>query len=311
MGGFIYLLFFVLAIDLIRAAAFFTGISLPVNPWSRMVTGMTVVFFVLVILVYGTWNARNPRTVQYDVYLDAGTKGAEALTTIHAVLVSDIHLGTIVRNRHLEKLVDEINQLQPDLVLFAGDMIDENVNHFIDEQMDDTLRQLNPPLGKYAVLGNHEYFGGHLREIVDHLEAADIRVLRDEGVMIQDAIYLIGREDIVSQRFTGIARKSLESILGDVDPAITPVVVMDHQPKTWHEARDTGVALQVSGHTHGGQLFPFGWITRRLFEEDWGILREDTGTLIVSSGYGTWGPPIRTGNRPEIVLINLISGYRQ
>lgn len=312
MAAMVYLLLFLVVIDLVRLIFAMMPVTLQNPPWLPFRLGLLVTGLVLGILIYGTWNARHPRQVTYQVDFfnppaqgEAAAGGGVTPAPLKVALVSDIHLGTIVGNRRLEKLVDQLVSLDPHMILFAGDIIDENVNHFIDQRMDETFRRLNPPLGAYAVLGNHEYFGGHLDEIVHHLQASGVRVLRDEGLLVDGRFYLAGREDLVSERFTNIPRKSLVEILDGVDPGATPVLLMDHQPKEWQEAKAAGVGLQVSGHTHRGQLFPFGFITERLFDEDWGKLVEQGQTLIVSSGYGTWGPPVRTGNRPEIVIIHL------
>ena len=307
MAVMVYLLMIVIILDAGRLLLGASTVNVSVPTWVKPAAGVLVLFTVFVLLVYGTWNARNPRVVYYQVNMSPGNDSGAKGRTIKTAMVSDIHLGTIIRNNRLEKLVRQLSELNPDLILFVGDIIDENVNHFIDEQMDKTLGELNPPLGMYAVLGNHEYYGGHLEEIVLHLEQAGIKVLRDEAHMIADTFYLAGREDLASEQMLRKPRKSLNEVLAGTDPYRMPVVLMDHQPKTWTEARDAGVRLQVSGHTHRGQLFPFGWITQRLFDEDWGKLEQDGGTLIVSSGYGTWGPPIRTGNSPEIVMITLLS----
>ncbi len=300
----VYGLLALLFIDVIRVLLWMGGANTAQWPWLKTLAGIAVLVMVAATMVYGTWNARHPRVVSYDVYLNADNKTTTE-RTIPVAVVSDIHLGTIVGKQRLQQLVDGLQELDPELILFVGDIIDENVNHFIDDKMDSIFRQLNPALGMYAVLGNHEYFGGHLEDIVTHLERSHVRILRDEGVMVEDLFYLAGREDLVAERMQGTARKPLEEILENIDPVMTPVVLMDHQPKEWAEARDMGVRLQLSGHTHKGQLFPFGMITERLFPEDWGKLEEKGSVLIVSSGYGTWGPPVRTGNRPEIVMVYL------
>ena len=304
MAIMVYGLMAILLVDLGRAFMMIFSVDVSAA-WLKVTVGLLVVVVVSGTILYGIWNARNPRVVHYQVKLARDQHAGAVKKSIQAALVSDIHLGTIMGKNRLQTLVNQLNHLEPDLILFAGDIIDENVNHFIDDNMDAILKNLNPPLGKFAILGNHEYYGGHLEEIVLHLEHSGIIVLRDEGVMVDDLFFLAGRVDLASERMTGTPRKALVEVVGQINPASTPVVLLDHQPKTWEEARDFGVALQLSGHTHGGQLFPFGWITERLFPEDWGKLEENGSTLIVSSGYGTWGPPIRTGNRPEIVMINV------
>lgn len=305
MAVMVYALMGILVVELGRVLLTLAGTEMHHAPYTKTIVGTVVMVVVAGAIIYGARNARNPRVVHYQVNLSKSQGDGFEERTIQTALVSDIHLGTIMGKTRLQILVDQLNQMEPDLILFGGDIIDENVNHFIDDNMDVILRTLNPPLAKYAILGNHEYFGGHLTDIVLHLEHSGIKVLQDEGVMVEDLFFLAGRKDLVSERMTGRARKSLVEVLEGIDPAATPVVVLDHQPKTWDEARDVGVVLQLSGHTHRGQMFPFGYVTERLFPEDWGKLVEKGSTLIVSSGYGTWGPPIRTGNKPEIVMINL------
>ncbi|HWI54984.1 MAG TPA: metallophosphoesterase, partial [Desulfobacteria bacterium] len=121
---------------------------------------------------------------------------------------------------------------------------------------------------------------------------------------VADSFYIVGRDDKSGSRFTGHKRKNLQDIISAVDRSL-PVIVMDHQPTNLGETERAGVDLQVSGHTHRGQLFPNHLITRRIYEVDYGYLRKGNLNVIVSSGYGTWGPPIRVGSVAEIVDINV------
>ena len=264
--------------------------------------GLTMLLIVMTLLVIGSINARHPRVTSYQLHIPVESDRREEMTI---ALVSDIHLGTIIRTSHLSKLVNKLNLIDPEIILFAGDIIDENVNHFIDENMDEWFLKLDPPLGKYAVLGNHEYFGGHTDKIVHHLETSNIKVLRDEVILVDNLFYLAGREDLVSSRYTGQKRRSVKQIIEQTDDDQKPIILMDHQPKSWDEAITNKVWLQLSGHTHSGQFFPFGLITKKLFPEDWGIKEHNGHYLVVSSGYGTWGPPVRLGNYPEIVLLKI------
>jgi len=131
-----------------------------------------------------------------------------------------------------------------------------------------------------------------------------VRFLRDEAVLVDGAFHLAGREDRSVRRFNGHRRKDLGRILDGLDRRY-PVILMDHQPLGLHEAVQNGVALQVSGHTHNGQLWPVNWITRRIFEISYGYGKIGDTHVYVSNGYGTWGPPVRTVNRPEIVHLRI------
>lgn len=261
--------------------------------------GLTVFILVVGIVSYGTWNARHPRVNHYDLTIN---KQAGSLKQLHVVMVSDIHLGTVVHNDTLTKMVKTVNELEPDLILFAGDVFEENIKASEKQQVSDNFRKLSAPYGVYGVMGNHEYIGGNADETIKYLGDSGVKVLRDSVEAIAGSFYLIGRDDMSGARFNGATRQDLESLMQGVDHAL-PILLMDHQPSQLDEPVQQGVDLQLSGHTHAGQLFPIRFITRRIFEDDWGFLRKGDFQLIVSSGYGTWGPPIRLGNTPEVVDI--------
>ena len=269
---------------------------------------VAVMVAVIILLVYGTWNAQRPVVRSYEVTLDRKTSNIE---TLRIAAVSDIHLGWIVGIDRLQQMVDTVNQLEPDLVLLVGDIVDEGVDLETEAKMPEVLRGLQPPLGTFAVLGNHEYISGQAETVVGFIDQKVVRVLRDETVAIEDAFYLVGRDDRSRHRFDGQPRLPLDEVLADIDKARLPIILMDHEPSGLQEADSAGIDLQFSGHTHLGQLFPNNYITNLIYEQDWGYLHKDHMQLIVSSGYGTWGPPIRIGNRPEIVLVTVhLSDYK-
>lgn len=249
------------------------------------------------ILAYGTWNARHPVIQRYDLTI---AKSAGQRSALHAVAVSDVHLGNIIGADRLNELVDSINALHPDIVLFVGDTVDAELKPFIDQNMGDVLRRLQPQLGVYAVLGNHEYIGREPEAIVENLEKSGVRILRDRQLLIDDSFILAGRDEYSSSRYANRLRAPLSAILAGSDFS-RPVILLDHQPVALAESQIAGVDLQLSGHTHRGQLFPNNFVTAAIFEVDWGYLKKGALQVLVSSGYGTWGPPVRTGNRPELL----------
>lgn len=277
---------------------------LPTALKSGPMVGIALCLLIAGTVIYGAWNARHPIVNHYELTLD---KRAGTLNELHIIMVSDIHLGTIMDNGRLTQMVNLINAQHPDLILIAGDMIDENVERVIEKEMHANLTQLQARYGTYAVLGNHEYIGGHVREAIQYLEESGVHVLKDQRVQIVGGIYLVGRDDQTGERFGGGKRQPLITILQGVEPT-APVIVLDHQPSHLQEPEEAGVDLQLSGHTHQGQLFPNNLITRRIFQDDFGLLEKGPFHLIVSSGYGTWGPPLRVGNKPEIVDILLRFG---
>ncbi len=296
----IYYFFFTwLLIDFLRNIGKIFFSVLAAIKYPSPVLGIGVVIFVGALLVYGSWNARSPRIHHYDITIGKSVAG---LPKLHAVLVSDIHLGPIVDNNRLEMLVNRINQLEPDVVFLAGDTIDEDVSRFVEQKMPEGLSKLRTRFGVYAVLGNHEYLGGNSELAVEHLRQAGVKVLRDEYIKVNEQFYVVGRDDPMVGRVTGKNRLNLPRIMDGVDRSL-PVIMLDHEPFHLEEGQQNGVDLQLSGHTHHGQFFPNNLLTTRIFENDWGYLQKGSDHVIVSCGFGTWGPPIRIGNYPEIVDI--------
>ncbi|MBW7476141.1 metallophosphoesterase [Paenibacillus oenotherae] len=265
-----------------------------------LATGSTVILILLAILTRGSWNAWKPITRQYTIEVP---KTAGAVKELRIAVASDLHLGTIVGRSYLRLLVNRVNAIEPDLVLLPGDVIDDDIEPFKRLQYGSLLSGLKSRYGTYAVLGNHEYFGGHIEEFVALMKQAGIAVLLDESVAIADSFYIIGRKDKTAQRLPG-GRLPIGELTAGLDHSM-PLILMDHQPSALQEAADNGIDLSLHGHTHRGQMAPNHWITRRIFELDWGYLRKGNLHAFVSSGYGSWGPPIRIGSRSEILDITI------
>jgi len=252
----------------------------------------------------GAYNAVRPRTVELDLNIPKRAGGVERLTI---VMASDLHLGTLVGRSRLEKVVDSINALGPDIVLMPGDIVDETVTEKIEAEFGAVMRRLRAPLGVFAVPGNHEFYSGLERNLAC-LRACGIKVLEDEAIRVAGAFVLVGRRDPSS-----LAPKEPRLPIGEIlakygfDDRL-PVILLDHQPAHLEEASRAGVDLQLSGHTHAGQLFPLDILNRMVWELNWGYLRKGNTQYYVTSGVGTWGPPVRTGSRPEIVRIHLTFG---
>lgn len=304
LAAMVYFLLIIVSIDVFRMLdrwLNFLPLAWRGNQTVALFTGTVVLVSVAIILAYGNWNARHPQITHYDLTIE---KQANSFKSLHVVMVSDIHLGTIIHNGRLMKMVDEINALKPDIVLLPGDLIDEDIGQFLHQKMQKTFMGLHAKYGVYAALGNHEYIGGHADDAVKYLTEANVKVIRDNSVKIADSFYVVGRDNISKNASPGGARASMSKLLSNLDRGL-PIIVLDHQPQQLQDAVQAGVDLQLSGHSHKGQFFPFNLITARVFEQDYGYLRKGTFQLIVSSGFGTWGPPIRVGNTPEIVDINI------
>jgi len=212
-------------------------------------------------------------------------------------------LGTIIEKRHLKDIVNKVNDLNPDIILIPGDIIDEDIAPVIHSNVGELLIKLKAKYGVFAVTGNHEYIGG-VNKAKKYLTEHNIQLLNDTAMFIDNSFYVVGREDLTKRQFSGFKRKELAEIMEGVDLSY-PVILLDHQPIGLNQAVEAGVDLQLSGHTHHGQLWPFNVITNLVFENGKGLLKKEDTHILVSSGIGVWGPPVRTNSRPEILNITL------
>ncbi len=262
----------------------------------------SLIFFVIGLvsaaLIFGTWNAHHPVVQRYEISVKQKSSNLEQL---HIVVVSDIHLGWIVGIDRLRQMAETVNTLEPDLILLAGDIVDEGVDLVTEREMPEVFHSLHPRFGTYAVMGNHEYISGQAETTIGFLNQNGVKVLRDQALQVDDAFYVVGRDEEPRHGVKAQPRLEIDELMQNVNVTRLPVIMVAHEPVEFNEAEQAGVDLQFSGHTHLGQLFPNNFITRAIYENDWGYLRKNNLQVIVSSGYGTWGPPIRIGNRPEIV----------
>lgn len=305
IAAMIYFLLAVVALDLIRLVnhfiPFYPGVVTNHYPQSKSIIGAGIVGIVGIVLLIGHVNSILPRVVTLNLPV---ARKSSKIDHLNIVAVSDVHLGIIVGRSRFDRIVNQINSMDPDLVLLPGDIVDEDLAPVIRQNLGEALRNLKSRYGVFAVTGNHEYIGGvddACRYLLDH----DIIMLRDQSIKVADSFFIVGREDRSSGSFPGgRPRKSLAELMEAVDGNY-PVILMDHQPFGLMEAADQKIDLQISGHTHYGQLWPVNFIVNRIYELAWGY-RKIAGTqYYVSCGVGTWGPPVRLGSRPEIVNIRL------
>lgn len=224
---------------------------------------------------------------------------------ITVVQLTDIHVGQTIGRRHVEDLVSSTNALDPDVVVITGDLVDGSVHELRDAIA--PLAHLRAKHGIFFVTGNHEYFSG-AAEWLDELTRLGIRVLRNERVRIGGgslAFELAGVDD------RSAARSGLPGHGEDLERALlgwdrrAPLVLLAHQPRTVLEAANFGVDLQLSGHTHGGQIWPFGVLVRLQQQFLAGLVRHRDTWIFVSRGAGYWGPPMRLGAPAEIAQLVL------
>ena len=304
LGLMTYLFLLTAAIDVLRLVNFI----IPVFPQAvnenfglaNFWTAIIVLAVSFIATIGGFINARFPQIKKLEISVPKKNAG---VNEIKIAAASDIHLGTIMRQRRLKYIVNKINSINADVVLLPGDVFDEDIGKVIKNNLGDILKTIQSKFGIFAVTGNHEYFGG-VDQAVKYLREHGINVLRDEAVSIKNTVTILGREDISYNRWSGQKRKSLNEMLKTTANDL-PTIVLDHQPFNLNEPTEAGIDLQLSGHTHHGQLWPFNFITKKVYELSWGYKKKENTHFYVSCGAGSWGPPIRTGNTPEILEITL------
>ena len=300
----VYFLLSVLFIDILRLI----NSQLPFFPHfiknnyliTKQITLLVVLGFVTGINIFGFMNTRN---LQYKTLNIDLPKGPGNLNELNAVIVSDVHISPVNDGKLLDRIADKINDLKPDIVFIAGDLVDDNASVLRSRHIGSSLLKIKPKYGVYASTGNHEFING-ADSCVKYMKELGLNVLRDSSVLIDNSFYVVGREDRSKKQFTGTDRKSLKDILKDVNTDY-PIISMDHTPMQLDEANENGVALQLSGHTHHGQMFPANLITKMIYEIDWGYLKKSFTQYYVSCGVGTWGPPVRTASNSEIVNLKI------
>ncbi|HEX9253704.1 MAG TPA: metallophosphoesterase, partial [Ignavibacteriaceae bacterium] len=190
-----------------------------------------------------------------------------------------------------------------DIILLAGDIVDDKAKVLDERRIGESFTKLKSKYGVYSINGNHEFING-VDSCVRYAEKFGIKFLRDGYELIDSSFYIIGREDSSMPQFTGTQRKSLEEIVKNI-PANYPKILLDHTPFKLEQAQQNNIDLQLSGHTHHGQIWPANLITKMIYEISWGYKKKGNTHYYVSSGAGTWGPPVRTGSSSEIVNIKV------
>ncbi|MDD3746371.1 MAG: metallophosphoesterase [Anaerostipes sp.] len=261
-----------------------------------------VIFLTGVIMIFGLWNMHQVTRKDYTIY----TKDMKKERTPKIALVSDLHLGTTMDAAKMQTYADDIEKTNPDLVLLAGDIVDENTSKAEMEKIAKIFGNMKSTYGTYYVFGNHDY-NTYVKDpnytaaqLEKTFEAAGIHVLTDEIVNVSKEIVIVGQRDLSDSTRKDIT-KEIQGI-----PKDKFVILMDHQPGDIKSNSKNGIDLQVSGHTHAGQIWPTGQLMEILGvnQINYGYRKIGSYQVIVSSGIAGWGYPIRTGGRCEYVIID-------
>jgi hypothetical protein len=287
---------------------------------AKHIGGLVCLICVIVLSVYGCVNANYIQKTEYNVAVNKAVSGDNK--NMRIVLISDLHLGYNLGYRNMEKMAEEINELQPDLVCIAGDIFDNSYDALDNPQkIAAALSSIKSTYGTYACWGNHDINDKllmgftvnnselklHDERMAELLKAANVHLLEDETEVIDNKFTLIGRLDKHKPGTEDNTRKSIDEFSFDKS---LPVIVIDHEPNELQELADAGIDLDLCGHTHNGQIFPLTLTSQLIWENSAGYLQKtgkDGNTMhnYVTEGVGVYGPFMRTGCKSEIMCINV------
>ena len=304
---FAFLLYFVLIlflIDLTRLIDNFISF-LPVSlseptDLMKLYLGTGVTVLVLLITATGFINRTNFKVKTLELTLQ---KRNSTLTELNIVMFSDLHLSPINDEAFLNKIVGKVNSLNSDIILLPGDIVDDKAEILKRNGIGPGLQNLKSKYGVFSCTGNHEFING-VEGSVNFAKEFGITVLRDGFIKIENLFYIIGREDVSKGNFTKEKRKQLKDIVSEINDNL-PLILLDHTPVRLNEAVENGIDLQLSGHTHNGQMFPLNFITNLIYKVSWGYLKKGETQFYVSSGVGSWGPPVKLASDAEIVNLKI------
>ncbi|WP_297211746.1 MULTISPECIES: metallophosphoesterase [Thermodesulfovibrio] len=299
MAFVVLFLFFGIMTDIVRLSVLIISKIFNQNFYSRIPVFFNFLFPLFLsisFLIYGYFEALKIKTERVFISSDKVSRDIKILQ------ISDVHIGLIVRDNRIKKIAEIIKQAKPDMVISTGDLVDaqtDSINHLAD-----IFAEIAPPYGKFAITGNHEFYAG-IDKSIYFTERAGFKLLRDSLFVIEDLnINLIGLDDTEALRYgqsLNVDRKSLIDSFKNNGYTI----LLNHRPSIEKELFQS-MDLQLSGHTHKGQFFPFSLLTKLYYKKDAGLI--DFGRnkyLYISRGTGTWGPPVRIFAPPEITIIEV------
>lgn len=248
--------------------------------------------FLIIFGIVGNNNFKNSKIIETNISINKKSK----MDKLKIIFISDLHLSSISNKEMFRKSFDKINRLNGDIIILGGDILDYSYKE-VKEDYSDIFNNLKSKYGVYGVLGNHEYYGG-VKGNENYIKSLGIKVLKDTIFSIED-IYIIGRDDYHNK-----LRRDLDSLFKNL-PEKSPKIVIDHNPKSIEETIKVKGDLQLSGHTHKGQFFPYNLIVDYMYKNGYGYKKFDNLHTIVTAGLGSWQVPYRIGSTSEINIINI------
>jgi predicted MPP superfamily phosphohydrolase len=301
--GFIFFFFTIsISFDVLRLMACMTSVVTKID-FSSFISAyrfffLFTLFCSIVLVLYGYREAGGIRTETLRIESNKISKETGKITIAQ---ISDVHLGLIVSEDRLKKIVGLIEKANPDILVSTGDLVDGDIDKI--NGLVDLLKNVDPPYGKYAIMGNHEFYAG-IDNSLDFHKKAGFKMLRGEGFVVHDIINIAGIDDQAGSYFK--AKNIPEKVFLSGLPRHLFTVLLKHRPVIDKDALGL-FDLQLSGHTHKGQIYPFRYLTKLAFPLYTGYHELSKNShLYVSRGSGTWGPPIRFLAPPEVTVIELI-----
>lgn len=296
--AFVFLFFFVsITLDTVRYALKLLNHETPTVLLKNLFFGLAV-FLSFSFVVYGYFDAEKIRVKNLKIQTD---KILPHEGRLRIVQISDVHVGLIIRGKRLENILKVVREANPDMLVSTGDLLDGELDNVTAEAKQ--FEELKPRYGKFAVTGNHEFYAG-IDKSLEFTKNAGFEILRDESIQ-SAGIRMIGLDDPTGRQQGVVESRPDLSNLFPPENCKDFILLLKHQP-TVREHKNFD--LQLSGHTHGGQIFPFMFFTRLFFPKNYGYYELDGGKAVyVSRGTGTWGPPVRFLAPPEITVIDVIS----
>ena len=315
-----YILLFVIWFDLIRIILLKWKLINEKIIHARKTFILVGILCFLVVGAFSTYGVIHAKKIVVNSYQVQIDKKVDKFSNLKVALVSDLHLGYNSSLSHVKKMVKLINESDPDVVVIAGDIFDNSYEAiYKPDKIIQEIKKIKTKYGVYAVYGNHDIDEKILAgftfswkknknvndpRMTSFLEKANVKLLRDESLLIDDSFYLVGSIDYHKYGMEVEKRKTIEELVSSFDKS-KPIILIDHEPYELEEIAKAGVDLDLSGHTHNGQMFPSNVFIKFIWKNPYGLLKVDNMYSAVTSGVGVYGPNMRVGTTAEVMVLDL------
>lgn len=315
-----YILLFVIWFDLIRIILLKWKLINEKIIHARKTFILVGILCFLVVGAFSTYGVIHAKKIVVNSYQVQIDKKVDKFSNLKVALVSDLHFGYNSSLSHVKKMVKLINESDPDVVVIAGDIFDNSYEAiYKPDKIIQEIKKIKTKYGVYAVYGNHDIDEKILAgftfswkknknlndpRMTSFLEKANVKLLRDESLLIDDSFYLVGRIDYHKYGMKVEKRKTIEELVSSFDKS-KPIILVDHEPYELEEIAKAGVDLDLSGHTHNGQMFPSNVFIKFIWKNPYGLLKVDNMYSAVTSGVGVYGPNMRVGTTAEVMVLDL------